>query len=281
LGAVKRDRPTMTISPEQQAGLRKNVAFRLLLNAVLDKYVTDNKIEVDKAKFETEFAKLKEEQAAKGKKYEAFLADNGMTDEEFRKAWQSSWALEQKLSQSVPEGEVTKMLDEQKDTMPLRRASHVLFMYKGSDRAPAEVTRSKDEAKAAAEDVVKKLKAGEDFAKLAAAQSDCPSKKEGGDLNFFPRKGGMVEPFAAATYGLEKVGDYTPAPVETPFGYHVIKLTELKSTDEMKAQIKNYLASQKLNTLVTELVAAAAKGAKFNEKLIADAKPEVPEKAEK
>jgi parvulin-like peptidyl-prolyl isomerase len=103
------------------------------------------------------------------------------------------------------------------------RASHILVRWKGTTRAPAAITRSKEEAKAAAEALLQRLKDGEDFAKLAAEGSDCPSKAKGGDLgNFGP--GAMVPAFEAAVKGLE-VGGLSGL-VESEFGYHVIKRTK-------------------------------------------------------
>jgi len=74
-----------------------------------------------------------------------------------------------------------------------------------------------------AQDLQKKLAAGEDFAKLAKDFSQCPSGKEGGDLGTFG-KGMMVKPFEVAAFGL-KVGEVS-APVKTPFGYHLILRTK-------------------------------------------------------
>ncbi len=99
-------------------------------------------------------------------------------------------------------------------------ASHILVMYKGSERAPAEITLTKDEARQQSEKLLKQIKAGEDFAELAKQHSDCPSNKDGGNLNEFGR-GDMVKPFEDAAFSL-KVGKVSKV-VETKFGYHVIK----------------------------------------------------------
>jgi hypothetical protein len=102
------------------------------------------------------------------------------------------------------------------------RASHILYMYKGSMRAPATVTRTKDEAQKAAEAALAKIKAGAKLADIAAAESDCPSKKKGGDLGSFGR-GLMAPPFEQAAFAL-KTGEVSGV-VETKFGFHVIQRT--------------------------------------------------------
>jgi len=98
--------------------------------------------------------------------------------------------------------------------------AHILLQYKGSMRAPATVTRTKEQAKAEIEELLKKLKDGSDFAELARKYSDCPSKRNDGNLGKFAR-GVMAKPFEDAAFKLKK--DQISGIVETDFGYHIIK----------------------------------------------------------
>lgn len=103
---------------------------------------------------------------------------------------------------------------------PQVQASHILLMYKGSMRSTA--ARTKEEARAQIEAVLKRVQGGEDFAKIAAEVSDCPSKAQGGDLG--PFGVGQMDPaFEDAAFGL-KVGEVSGI-VETPFGFHIIRRT--------------------------------------------------------
>jgi len=70
--------------------------------------------------------------------------------------------------------------------------------------------------------IIKSLDGGADFAELAKEKSTGPSGPQGGDLGFFGR-GQMVPPFEEAAFALEP-GTYTKTPVQTQFGYHVIKV---------------------------------------------------------
>jgi parvulin-like peptidyl-prolyl isomerase len=99
-------------------------------------------------------------------------------------------------------------------------AAHILLMYSGSERAPATITRSKEEAKQEIEDLLKQVKSGTDFGELAKQHSDCPSKAKGGNLGSF-NKGAMVPAFEDAAFSLKK-GKISDV-VETPFGFHIIK----------------------------------------------------------
>ena len=104
------------------------------------------------------------------------------------------------------------------------KASHILISYKGADRADADVTRSKEEAKAEAERIRSLVVSeGEDFAEMAREHSNGPSKTKGGDLGKFKFEV-MAKPFSEAAFALEV--DAVSEVVETGFGYHVIKRTE-------------------------------------------------------
>ncbi len=74
-------------------------------------------------------------------------------------------------------------------------------------------------------EILARAKAGEDFGALAKQYSTCPSKSKGGDLGTFGR-GQMVKKFEDAAFGAKK-GDIV-GPVKTDFGYHLIKVIDMK-----------------------------------------------------
>ena len=84
------------------------------------------------------------------------------------------------------------------------------------------LVKTEDEAKA----LVAQLEKGEDFAKLAAEKSTGPSGPNGGSLGWFAKEA-MVAPFAEAAFALEKGG--ISAPVQTQFGWHVIKVEDIRT----------------------------------------------------
>ncbi len=103
------------------------------------------------------------------------------------------------------------------------KASHILIAYTGSQAANAATTRTKEEAKAKAEELLAEAKKGTDFSMLAAQNSDEPNANySGGSLGFFTR-GMMVKPFNDYVFA-NPVGSI--GLVETDFGYHVVKIED-------------------------------------------------------
>ncbi len=120
-----------------------------------------------------------------------------------------------------------------------RRVSHILI--EAGDDAEA--------ARREAEDVLEKVNSGEDFAELAATYSDDTfSAENGGDLDFITPD--MMDPaFDEAAFALENVGDVSDV-VESEFGFHIIKLTDIKEEQvtplaDVESEIRDTLASDK------------------------------------
>ena len=102
------------------------------------------------------------------------------------------------------------------------RVSHVLFRVQGQRGQANNAAAIATAAGVRADILAGKLT----FAQAAAAHSDGPSREQGGDLGFIPRRERMVEEFAAAAFRLKK-GEISP-PVITSFGIHLITVTDEK-----------------------------------------------------
>jgi peptidyl-prolyl cis-trans isomerase SurA len=116
---------------------------------------------------------------------------------------------------------IIKVTDK-KERVPQIRASHILVSFNNEKGQPDTAF-----AKTKLDTVLKHLKSGEDFAKIAMLYSDdTGSKQQGGDLNYFERRM-MVKEFDEAAFKLS-VGQVSDV-VKTNFGYHIIKVTDKKS----------------------------------------------------
>jgi peptidyl-prolyl cis-trans isomerase D len=202
-----------------------------------------------------------------------------LTDEEVRKFYES-----QKASFTQPEkmdyqvvvldqekvGATINLTDDQLRAaysnaldnfrMPERvRARHILLKTEGKSDAEKKALKAK------AEDLLKQIKNGADFAELAKKNSDDGSKDQGGDLGFFVRNQ-MVPEFDSVAFSL-KPKELSEV-VTSQFGYHIIQVTEkepakLKPFEEVKDELAKEVRSQsvadKMQTLGDEMHAALVK----------------------
>ncbi len=118
------------------------------------------------------------------------------------------------------------------------KARHILFKL---DRETSDEDEKKVKEKAL--EVLEKAKGGEDFTELAKAHSEGPTAEKGGGLGFFP-KGQMVKAFEETAFNLKK-GDISDL-VKTEFGYHIIKVEDIKeaktkSLEEARKEISDTL----------------------------------------
>jgi peptidyl-prolyl cis-trans isomerase C len=165
--------------------------------------------------------------------------------EEFKKMTLISLLLRKEIEEKadVSEEEVRAFFDQNEEKFRLGteiKASHILI-------------ETEEEAK----DLIDKIDKGADFGKLAKKHSkDKGSAEKGGDLGFFGR-GKMVPEFERAVLSL-KIGDLS-GPVKTRFGYHVIKLTDIKEGEpadfeQSMGSIRKQLTSMKRKNLFDSFV---------------------------
>ena len=113
-------------------------------------------------------------------------------------------------------------------------AAHVAVL---TDEQKKEIAESEKQAKIKAEDLLKRLRRGEDFVELAKKYSEDPgSKDQGGDLDWV-KKGTFVPEFDKALFEDLKVGERTKEPVKTQFGYHIIEKLDERQNDQGELEI--------------------------------------------
>ena len=117
------------------------------------------------------------------------------------------------------------------DTVFSARARHILF------KADEGNTEARREARQKAQNVLKELQQGADFAELARTQSEDGSSANGGDVGWFT-EGRMVEPFENAVFGANTTGLINRV-IETQYGYHVIDVTASKTNAAFKIAVIN------------------------------------------
>ncbi len=254
--------------PEQQQMLQPQIEQMIMSELISKTLLINAANKADYKVSDEEISKnLKEisDSLPEGATLEQFAAQAGLTVERIRAQLADDMKIRQlidKITGDVAkpdEAELKKYYDEHPDEFKQDesvQASHILVSTQGiTDEA--ELAKKKSDAEALRAQAVEKK--GENFAELATAHSDCPSKAQGGDLGTFSR-GQMVPEFEKAAFGQEvgAVGEM----VQTQFGYHIIKVTDKKEAKQMAfADVKDDLGeglfeerkSEKMQAYLEEL----------------------------
>ncbi|MGO4452029.1 peptidylprolyl isomerase [Phyllobacterium sp. TAF24] len=188
------------------------------LNAIIDIKALSAKAEAAKLDATPEF-----------KARMQFLKDRALHNDFFK----------QQVVDKITDADVRARYDKEMAAMPPQnevRARHILV-------------KTKEEA----EEIIKQLDGGASFEDVAKAKSTDGSAAQGGDLGYFSA-GQMVPEFEKAAMALD-VGKYTKEPVQTQFGFHVIKLEDKRvqqppAFDQVKDQVKSILIRERYIDLV-------------------------------
>lgn len=218
-------------------------------------------IKIDEAEVDTQLEEFKK-LIDTNPEYKEYLKQNNIGDDFMRSQMSADNLLrdfkaDYEKNHPVSEEDMKKYYDENRDMFRSNevRASHILISTIDEKTRLPLSEEEKAKAKIKAEELLKKVKAGEDFSELAKKFSQDPGSGQlGGDLGFFP-KGQMVKPFEDAAFSMN-VGEVSEL-VESNFGYHIIKVTdkkdEMSTFDEVKDRISDNLAGESYQSYITEL----------------------------
>lgn len=264
--------------PEQHKAMaRKEILTHLVENALIDQYLNALKVTVDEKDVEKLIGDLKKELTDAKKDYKQELETMMLTEAEFRSEVVAQMKWEKFVQQQGTDAALKQLFDSSPDVFDrtMVRAKHIL-MTPGSDEAKQKEAAGKlrgikqvieqEAAKAIAalpptadalqKEQAKANKMDELFSAYAKQYSACPSKKVGGDLNFFPRAGAMVEPFAKAAFAMKQyeMSDV----VATEFGYHLILVTARrqgtpKKFEEVKEDVRMLYAMRLREAVIGQM----------------------------
>jgi peptidyl-prolyl cis-trans isomerase C len=238
------------IPAERRDEILRKVLDDLVTYTMLKQEAKARNIEVADAEIEQQLAVMKQE-AGTEERFKKALADRNMTVERLKSDARVQLSISKMMNAQVAsaaaatDADVKAFYDKNPDKFKRGesvRASHILIRV--SEKAPEE---DKQKARARIDAVLKRAKAGEDFAVLAREHSQDGSAAQGGDLNYF-EKGRMVAPFDKVAFTLKpnEISDV----VTTEFGYHIIKVVDHKAAgtvpmEEVAENVKKFLTEQK------------------------------------
>jgi len=260
------------IPEDRLAKIRENVLNRMIDEELVRQEVKKQGVEISDQDLEAEFQKYKS-RFKTDEQFQSYLTHGKTSVEEIKGRLKDNLALTRLLTKlgklEVTDEDIKKAYETGIKMYTDPEQVHALhILIKVAENAPqAEV----DAAMKKAEEALKKVQKGEDFAAVAKQYSDDTATKEkGGDLGFF-RKGVMVPKFEEVAFSL-KPGQITQKPVRTAFGFHVIKVLEhkpehVKPLEEVKDQIAESLKNRNMFKARRELVDRLRAEAKI-EKLI-------------
>jgi parvulin-like peptidyl-prolyl isomerase len=252
--------------PAHHEMARKEILSHLIENHLIDQYLTAIKVTVDDKDVDGVINEIKDDLKKVKKDYNQELEAMMLTPEEFRAEVVSQMKWEKFVKQQGTDAALQQLFASSPDVFDgtLVRTRHVL-LTPGTDQAKQQEAAGKlrgikagveaeaNKAVAALPPNTDELtkaktraqKSEEVFAAYAKEYSVCPSKRDGGDLNYFPRAGAMVEPFAKVAFELKpfQMSDV----VATEFGYHLILVTDRKNGtpkkfEEVKEDVRTLFA---------------------------------------
>jgi parvulin-like peptidyl-prolyl isomerase len=247
----------------------------LIAEKLLDGQIKEMQIDVSGAELEQSIAEVKRQNGIGDDELAAALAQQGLTEKSYREQLRSMLA-KRKLIEFVVRPRVRINDDDVKNEYaqmvralgaePEVHARHILAAVK--EGAPAGGPEEAA-AKARAEELLKRARAGEDFAALARASSDAPNKDDGGDLGWF-KKGTMLAPLEEAAFAAKK-GDVV-GPLRSPFGWHLVWIEDTRSSrarpfEQAAPELKERLYREALEKATEQYLAELRRDASVEVKL--------------
>lgn len=214
--------------------IQEQILDNLVTEAVIKQDAIKKEIEIDDAQVD-EVYKSFEEQISKDEELKKFYEEQGIDEAFVKKQLRVNLIMQKHQTMLLEElklNDAATLEEMLKDYVYQVEAQHILIM---PEEGAADAEKADAAAKKKAEEILAKVKAGEDFGALAKENSMDPgSAANNGSLGYFGR-GQMVPQFEDASFALN-VGDISEL-VKTDYGYHIIKVTGKKTIEDAKADL--------------------------------------------
>jgi peptidyl-prolyl cis-trans isomerase C len=271
------------VDPSRHAEARPAIVNYLVDNLLIDQYLLQLNLTIDPKEVEARLARIKDDikkvsETRPDTTYEKVLQDLMMTEAELKAQIAADVRWDRWASQQANDKALQDFFNANREIFDGSqvRARHILLTVhpgdtKTADQAKAQLTAVKQQIEQQVQAGLTKLPPNADnlareqartrllddaFAAVAREKSDCPSKQQGGDVDWFYRSGGMVEPFAKAAFALKpyQMSDV----VQTQFGCHLILVTDRRpgkdtKFEDVKDEVKEVFCDQLRENLCGQL----------------------------
>jgi peptidyl-prolyl cis-trans isomerase C len=241
-----KDQPSADQIKEMRANIKKQMVDGFMLRTLMANEAERRKIKATDKEIKIAIDEIKAS-LPPGRTVESFMKENKISREHIILGIKVKKMVAQDLGGKAKptEEEIRKFYDEHQDqvTKPENvHVRHILILF-----AEGDDDKAKAEKKARIEFLRDKLVHGADFAEIARANSDCPSKENGGDLGMMT-KGQTVKAFEDAAFSQE-INAIGPV-VTTEFGFHIIQVLEHNlakayTLEEVKDKISDFMEQKK------------------------------------
>jgi len=253
-------RNTDSLSEERMGRLRRQVLDQLVEEELLYQLSQKEKVQVPEKRVDEEVQTL-QSRFLSPEEYEASLKEQGLTPALARERVRRNLAVEEIIRQKTTggagpsEAEIAEYYKKNRER--LRRAESARVQQIFVRLPPRSDPETKGRARQALEALIKEIRAGKDFGAAIREYSQGTDQGPGGDLGWVTRNG--PTPILADAALKLKVGEISDV-LETPAGFHVLKVLEKKpggeaSLEEARAQVESLLRQQKEREALASLVA--------------------------
>ena len=266
------------VPPERQAEARPEILNFLIDNALIDQYLIQSRVAVDPKDIDKRITEMKESIKKQKQDYNTVLKSLALTEAELRQHIAADLRWDKFADAKASDKALLDLFTANKEMFDgsMVHARHILLSPDPKDakkvaEAKATLAALKKQIEAQVAAGLSKLSAStsplereqarcklvdDAFAEAAKKHSACPSKAQGGDVNWFGRVGDMVDPFAKAAFALK---EYQMSDVvETQFGCHLLLLLQRKpgkavKFEDIKKDVKEVYCDRLREGMVAQL----------------------------
>ena len=221
------------VDTETLNSIKQEIIDQLITDILLEEFIDKQGLIVVPEEIEREVnqvrATITGNQKDSGQSLEKVLASIGSDMGEFKRGIKHSLALEKYFNNKLDDKTLEKYFEANRSLFngESLKVSHILIDTRNM-KTQEELSHALEQIKS----IKKEIDQGAAFDEMAKKYSNCPSANNGGDLGFIQRKGNLAKSFLDTAFSLQ-TGQISE-PVQTEFGYHLIKVTEKKEGVSIK-----------------------------------------------